>query len=330
MTVNELLAAYERMLLIRRFEETVVTLVNDNEIAGVTHEYVGQEAVAVGMCSELGPDDVLTSTHRGHGHLIARGASVGRMFAELMGRVDGVNRGRGGSMHAADVSLGIYGANGMVGAGAPWAAGAAATPLPDGSRRVAVAFFGDGALNQGVLLETMNLAATWKLPVVFVCENNGYAVSTPISASTSVSPVTRATGFGIPAREVDGMDVVAMRDAAAWAVEIAKSGAPAFLDARCYRFFGHHTAERTMNLGYRTDQEIDIWRSRDPLDNARRVLRELAPDGERLIAATDASVEDQIAAGLEFARASAIPDPSTALDYAYASPIPGTPRGVMA
>ena len=329
MTEDEILAGYERMRVIRRFEETVVTLVNDNEIAGVTHEYVGQEAVAVGICSVLGPDDVLTSTPRGHGHLIARGASVGAMFAELMGRFDGVNHGRGGSMHAADVSLGIYGANGMVGAGAPWAAGAAGTLLPDGSRRVAVAFFGDGALNQGVLLETMNLAAAWKLPVIFACEDNGYAVSTPMSAATSVTPIERAAGFGIAAREIDGMDVVAVREAAEWAVATARAGAPVFLDAKCYRFFGHHTAERTMNLGYRTEEEIETWRLRDPLENARAALRELAPDADRLLAARDEAVEAQIADGLEFARASALPDPASATDYAYASPIAGTPRGVL-
>lgn len=150
--------AYVTMRLIRQFEETVVTLVNRNEIPGVAHEYIGQEAVATGVCAALGPDDVLTSTHRGHGHLIARGADLNRMFAELMARESGLNRGRGGSMHLADVSLGIYGANGIVGAGAPFAAGAAWVPGPSGPR-VAVAFFGDGALNQGVLLETFNLAA---------------------------------------------------------------------------------------------------------------------------------------------------------------------------
>jgi pyruvate dehydrogenase E1 component alpha subunit len=329
-TEDELLDAYEAMRVIRRFEESVVTLVNDNEIAGVTHEYVGQEAVAVGICGVLGADDVLTSTHRGHGHLIARGTSVGGMFAELMGRIGGVNKGRGGSMHAADVSLGIFGANGMVGAGAPWAAGAAATPLPDGSRRVAVAFFGDGALNQGVLLETMNLAAAWKLPVIFACENNGYAVSTSAASTTAGSPTSRAAGFGIPAREVDGMDVVAVREAATWAIETARSGSPVFLDCRCYRFFGHHTAERTMNLGYRTDEEIDTWRLRDPLTVVADALRALTPSADELLVARDATVEARIAEGLEFARSSPRPEPSTATDYAYASPIAGMPRGVLA
>lgn len=330
MNGTELLGAYRTMRIIRGFEEGVVRLVQANEIAGVTHEYIGQEAVATGMCAELGPDDVITSTHRGHGHLLARGAEPVALFAELMGRLDGVNHGRGGSMHAADVSLGIFGANGMVGAGAPWAAGAAGTPLPDGGRRVAVAFFGDGALNQGVLLETMNLAAVWGLPLVFCCENNGYAVSTPSSATTSTRPADRARAFGIEAREVDGMDVVAVREAAAWAVGLAREGRPAFLDCVCYRFVGHHTAEASMNLGYRTDEEIEHWRRRDPLRVARERIEQLLPHGA---AAVD-GVDDEVAGLLESAIASAAtsprPDPSDALAFAYASPLPGLSRGVVA
>src|SRR4029077_7696116 len=162
---------YRTMLLIRRFEERVVELVNANEIAGVTHEYVGQEAVATGICAALRPDDIITSTHRGHGHLIAKGAEVRGMMAELLGRVDGLNRARGGSMHIADLSLGIYGANGIVAAGAPFAAGAAWAGRQDGTDVVAATFFGEGGANQGVLHETMNLSALWGLPVIFVCEN---------------------------------------------------------------------------------------------------------------------------------------------------------------
>ena len=209
---------YRAMLTIRRFEERVVDLVNANEIAGVTHEYVGQEAVAVGVCAALRPDDVITSTHRGHGHLIAKGADVRRMMAELLGREDGLNRGRGGSMHVADLGLGIYGANGIVAAGAPFAAGAAWSFSVDGSGRVAVTFFGDGGANQGVLHETMNLAALWRLPLVFVCENNGYAVTLPQERSTAGSIVARAAAYGMAAEQVDGMDVDAVLDAAERAV----------------------------------------------------------------------------------------------------------------
>src|SRR5262249_49991811 len=162
-------------------------LVDRNEISGVTHEYIGQEAVATGVCEALRPDDVITSTHRGHGHVIAKGADLGRMMAELLGRVDGLNRGRGGSMHIADLSRGIYGGNGIVAAGAPFAAGAAWAARQRGLDRVAVTFFGDGGVNQGVLHETMNLAAVWRLPVLFVCENNGYAISTASRHTTAGS-----------------------------------------------------------------------------------------------------------------------------------------------
>ncbi len=310
---------YRTMRLIRSFEELVVQLVNNNEIAGVTHEYIGQEAVATGVCAVMGPDDVLTSTHRGHGHLLARGASTAGMLAELLGRETGLNRARGGSMHIADVSLGIYGANGMVGAGVPFCLGAASVPTAVGPR-VAVAFFGDGALNQGVLLESMNLAAAWGLPVIFCCENNGYAVTTSASSSTSTSPVERARGFGIPGVEVDGMNVDAVQRAARAAVDAARAGGgPQFLDCRCYRFVGHHTAEGTMNLTYREQSEIDTWRQRDPLLVEARRLQSVGLD-EGDIARIDSDVEQELAVALEIARQGLAPDPSTALDFMYASP----------
>jgi TPP-dependent pyruvate/acetoin dehydrogenase alpha subunit len=318
-TQLDLVAAYRTMRLIRSFEELVVTLVNSNEIAGVTHEYIGQEAVATGVCAALDRNDVLTSTHRGHGHLLARGAAPAAMLAELLGRETGLNRGRGGSMHIADVSLGIYGANGIVGAGVPFCLGAASVPSESGPR-VAVAFFGDGALNQGVLLESMNLASVWGLPVIFCCENNGYAVTTPSSRSTSVSPTVRAGGFGIPALEVDGMDVAAVYSAAASVVEQARSGGgPSLLDCRCYRFVGHHTAERTMRLSYRSDNEIEEWRLRDPLTVAHDRLRQLGID-ESSITNIDAEVATALEADLELARRGSVPDAGSALDYQYASP----------
>ena len=305
---------FRTMLTIRRFEERVVDLVNANEIAGVTHEYVGQEAVAVGVCAALNADDVITSTHRGHGHLIAKGADVGRMYAELLGRVDGLNRGRGGSMHIADVSLGIYGANGIVAAGAPFAAGAAWSFSVDGSGRVAVAFFGDGGANQGVLHETMNLAALWRLPLVFVCENNGYAVTLPQQRSTAGSVVARSAAYGMASEQVDGMDVEAVLDAARRAAEAARAGAgPTFLECVTYRFFGHHTAERTMKLAYRTEDEVERWRSRDPILTAGAALD--PAERERIEAEVEALLDEAVA----FARASPEPDPADALDFVYAS-----------
>jgi TPP-dependent pyruvate/acetoin dehydrogenase alpha subunit len=305
---------YRTMRLIRRFEERVVDLVDANEIAGVTHEYVGQEAVATGVCAALARDDVITSTHRGHGHVIAKGADVRRMMAELLGRVDGLNRGRGGSMHVADLSVGILGANGIVAAGAPFAAGAAWAGRQDGTNVVAATFFGEGGANQGVLHETLNLCALRRLPVLFVCENNGYAVTLSQERSTSGSLVERAAAYGMAAESVDGMDVEAVLAAATAAVTRARaSGGPTFLECRTYRFYGHHTAERTMKLGYRTEEEIARWRERDPLITAGAMLA----DGVR--ARIDAEVEELLDGAVAFARASAAPDPADALDFVYAS-----------
>jgi TPP-dependent pyruvate/acetoin dehydrogenase alpha subunit len=309
---------YRTMRTIRRFEERVVELVNANEIAGVTHEYIGQEAVATGVCAGLRPHDIITSTHRGHGHVIAKGTPPSRMFAELLGRVTGTNHGHGGSMHIADLSIGVYGANGIVAAGTPWAAGAAWAAVQEGSDRVAVSFFGDGGLNQGVLHETLTLAALWNLPVVFVCENNGYAVTMPSDRATAGSPVARAAAYGMPAGEVDGMDVEAVLAAAEGAIERARSGrGPSFLECRTYRFVGHHTAERAMSLRYRTDEEIDRWRTRDPLTLLGRKL------DLRTVERIDADVEQLLDEALAFARASDRPDVVAALDHMYADgPLP--------
>jgi TPP-dependent pyruvate/acetoin dehydrogenase alpha subunit len=305
---------YRTMRTIRRFEETVVGLVNANEIAGVTHEYIGEEAVATGICAALSPDDVITSTHRGHGHLIAKGADVRRMMAELLGRTTGLNHARGGSMHIADVSLGIYGANGIVAAGAPIAAGAAWTARESGSDRVAVCFFGDGGVNQGVLHETMNLAGIWGLPVIFACENNGYAVTLPAAKATSGNMVERAAAYGFPAASVDGMDAEAVLAAAEVAITRARKGeGPSFLECRTYRFVGHHTAERTMNLNYRSDEEIETWQKRDPLIVMRERL------DERVWREIDAEVEAALDEAVAFARESPRPEPEDALDFVYAS-----------
>jgi TPP-dependent pyruvate/acetoin dehydrogenase alpha subunit len=311
----ELAAAYRQMVTIRRFEEAIVDLVAQGEIPGATHEYTGQEAVAVGMCAALGDRDVITSTHRGHGHLIAKGARVHEMFAELMARETGLNRGRGGSMHAADFSLGIYGANGMVGAGAPIAVGSVLAARLQQKDVVATAFFGDGALNQGVLLEAMNLASLWKLPVIFACENNGYAVTLRVEDAVAGDVLDRAQGFGIPAEDVDGMDVEACHAAAVRAVDRARSGGgPSFINFRTYRFVGHNTGERYLGLNYRTDDEVDQWVSKDPIVRLRMQL------DESEWTAIDAEVERLIAEAIAFAHDSPRPDPSTAMDYMYAQP----------
>ncbi|MGI8989853.1 MAG: thiamine pyrophosphate-dependent dehydrogenase E1 component subunit alpha [Bryobacteraceae bacterium] len=318
---------YRKMRLIRRFEERVIELVNANEIAGVTHEYIGEEAIAVGVCSTLGPADVITSTHRGHGHIIAKGGDVRRMMAELFGRVTGYNRGKGGSMHIADLSLGIYGANGIVAAGVPIAAGAAWASKIRKSGTVAVTFFGDGGANQGVLHETMNMAGIWKLPVIFVCENNQYAVTTPASYSTAGPGICeRAAAYGFPGYRVDGMDIEQVRDAVGTAVESARAGhGPTLVECKAYRFQGHFTAERALQLTYRQQQEIDTWRALDPILHWASKLEERglmsANDQSELDRGVDALLEEAV----QFARSSSWPDAAEALDHMYAVDYPGLP-----
>lgn len=319
---------YRRMQRIRQFEERVIRLVNENEIAGVTHEYIGQEAVAVGVCAALRTDDVITSTHRGHGHIIAKGGQISRMMAELFARETGYNRGRGGSMHIADVSLGIYGANGMVAAGAPIAMGAAWASRVRSSGAVAVSFFGDGAMNQGVLHETMNMAALWKLPLIFVCENNGYAV-TFRSEEASANPrfAERAAAYAMPGVPVDGMDVRAVLEAATEAVERARAGAgPTFLESRTYRFMGHHTAEGTMGLRYRPDEEIERWKARDPIPLLGQMLQ-AAGVSPQLLERAAAEIGGEIEAGVAFARSSREPRPEESLQLMYATAYSQIPAG---
>ena len=309
---------YRMIRLIRGFELRALGLVESGEIVGGVHPYIGQEAVAVGVCAALRSDDLITSTHRGHGHVLAKGADPARMLAELAGRATGLNQGRGGSMHAADVGVGILGANGIVGASAPISVGAAWAALHGGTGQVVVTFFGDGALNQGVLLEAMNLAALWSLPVLFVCENNGYATTMPVSGAVAGTAVGRAAAFGIPAVQVDGMDVEAVLEAASAAVSLARSGGgPSFLECLTYRFEGHHTMEKQFRLDYRTEDEVARWRSRDPLELAGA---RLSVD-ER--ASVDAEVDRLLDLAVSFALSSPHPDPSDALRYLYASGLQG-------
>jgi TPP-dependent pyruvate/acetoin dehydrogenase alpha subunit len=312
---------YRMARLIRGFEETALALVRSGVIVGGIHPYIGQEAVAVGVCAALGPRDRITSTHRGHGHVLAKGADPRRMLAELAGRAEGLNRGRGGSMHAADLSLGILGANGIVGAGAPIAVGAAWADRGAGQGRVSAAFFGDGALNQGVLLESLNLAAIWRLPVIFVCEDNGYATTLPAAFAVAGGALGRAAAFGIPAAQVDGMDIEGVFAAARTAAEQARSGGgPSFLACRTYRFEGHHTMENRMRLSYRSAEEVAAWRARDPLERAGALLAR--EERERI----DREVSETLTEAREYALAGTVPDVAGACDYLYAdgpAPRPG-------
>jgi pyruvate dehydrogenase E1 component alpha subunit len=305
---------YRTVRLIRRFEERAIELVRSGEIVGGIHPYIGQEAIATGVCAALRPDDVITSTHRGHGHVLAKGASVAGMLAELAGRLTGLNHGRGGSMHAASFRLGVFGANGIVGAGAPVAVGAAWSARQSGSDRVAVSFFGDGAVNQGVLLESLNLAALWRLPVIFVCENNGYTSTVPVENLVAGTITGRAAAFGISAASVDGMDAEAVHGHARESVERARAGGgPSFLECHTYRFDAHHTWEHRSFVRYRTKEQVSSGRSRDPvLIQGSRIP---AADRERI----DAEVEALLESAVRFALESPRPDPSDALDYLYAT-----------
>jgi pyruvate dehydrogenase E1 component alpha subunit len=309
---------YRTVRLIRRFEQRAIEMVRSGVIAGGIHPYIGEEAIAAGVCAALRPGDLITSTHRGHGHVLAKGADPVRMLAELAGRETGLNRGRGGSMHAADVSAGIVGANAMVGASAAIAAGAVWSRRRAGHDCVAVTFFGDGAVNQGVLLEALNLASLLRLPVIFVCENNQFATSTRLQDSTAGTVTGRAAAFGIRAETIDGMDPEAVLEAASGAVARARAGdGPAFLECLTYRFDAHHTWEHIARPRYRSEEEVAAGRVRDPMEiQAARIP-------ETVRARIDAEIEDLLDQARRFVEASPEPDPSGALDYLYSSGLRG-------
>ncbi|MGN9810275.1 thiamine pyrophosphate-dependent dehydrogenase E1 component subunit alpha [Micromonospora sp. BQ11] len=320
MTRYDPVRLYRTVRLIRRFEERAIGLVRSGHIVGGIHPYLGQEGIAAGVCAALRADDVVAGTHRGHGHVLAKGADPARMFAELCGRETGLNRGRGGSMHAADFGVGVLGANAIVGASGAIMTGAVWAARRRGGDVVGVSFFGDGAVNEGMLLEAFNLAALWRVPVLFVCENNGYATTMPVDGAVAGTITGRAEAFGMPASVVDGQDPEEVRAAAAAAVaRMRAGGGPEFIEARTYRFDAHHTFEHAVRLDYRPPDEVTRGRSRDPVEIAGARLA----DAER--AAVDAEVEDTLDAAVEFALASAEPDPADALAYLYASGL--TARG---
>jgi len=309
---------YRTVRLIRRFEQRAIDLVRSGVIPGGIHPYIGQEAIAAGVCGALRADDIITSTHRGHGHVLAKGSDPVRMLAELAGRETGLNHGRGGSMHAADVSVGIYGANAIVGASAAIATGAAWWQQRTGSDRVTVTFFGDGAVNQGVLLEALNLASLWQAPVLFICENNGFATSMRVRDSTAGSITGRAEAFGIPAETIDGQDPELVLAAASAAVSRARAGGgPTFLECLTYRFDAHHTWEYQARPRYRTADEVTAGSARDPLEiQAARV-----PEAVR--AEIDAEIEAVLDQAQRFVTDSPEPDPAGALDFLYADGLRG-------
>jgi acetoin:2,6-dichlorophenolindophenol oxidoreductase subunit alpha len=305
---------YRTMRLIRRFEERALELVAAGEIVSGIHPCIGQEAVAAGVMAALRPDDLVFSNHRGHGHLLARGSDPGRFLAELAGRETGIDKGRGGSFHPSDFAVGVLAATGTVGHGAALAAGAAWALGQEGTGRVAVSVFGDGAVTQGALLEAFNLAALWRVPVVFVCENNLYATTLPVATGVAGTITGRAEAFGIPASTVDGMDAEIVLAAASEAVERARAGGgPSLLEFSTYRFHGHHTFEIKARLRYRDEAEVAAWQARDPMPVQES---RVAPSLRTRI---DAEIEEILDAAVAFAVASPRPDPADALAHHYAT-----------
>jgi len=303
---------HRRMLVIRGFEQRVAALYRDGEVPGFVHLSIGQEAAAVGACWPLGPADVITSTHRGHGHCLAKGLDPLGMFAELMGKDEGTNRGRGGSMHIADPGLGIFGANGIVAAGVPIAAGAAVASQLRADGGVAVAFFGDGAPAQGAFHEAVNLAAVWRLPVVFFCENNGYAEFSPAATQHAVSLEQRAAGYGVEYAGVDGNDVVAVAAAMDRVVGSARAGhGPAVVEAITYRWLGHYEGDPER---YRSPDEVREWEARDPVAAQQRRLRD-AGVGDDEITSLEAAVAEELDAAVEAARRLDQPAAATLRDF---------------
>jgi pyruvate dehydrogenase E1 component alpha subunit len=301
-----------RMQRIRHFENAAMDLHKNGEVPGSLHTSQGQEGEIVGACSALRLDDYMVGNHRSHGHPIGKGAKLRGLMAELLARATGVCGGKGGSMHLADFSVGSLGETSIVGSGIPVAAGAALGAVMQGLDRVALCFFGDGAAQEGTFHEGINMAAVWKLPAIFLCENNGYAVSTPLHKVTLVKNIAdRAAGFGIPGEVVDGQDVLAVYTAVSTAVTRARAGeGPTLVEAKTYRYIDH-AANLRRDLNYRTGAEIEEWRSgRDPITLFGRRLRdEFRFSAEEL---------DEVADAIDFAKSSPFPDPSAAFNDVYA------------
>jgi len=319
MVENEkLLEMYRQMLTIRFFEEKVFELYGQNLVPGTIHLYTGEEAVAVGVCANLRRDDYITSTHRGHGHCIAKGAKLEKTMAEILGRKTGYCKGKGGSMHIADFSIGMLGATAVVGAGIPIAAGAGLSIRLRGTDQVVACFFGEGASNQGTFHEGINLAAVWNLPVVFVCENNLYAMGTRQSRVMIIENIAdRAVAYGIPGVAVDGNDVLAVYEAARVAVERARGGeGPTLIECKTYRQKGH---SRFDPAAYRPKEEVETWLKRDPIARFQTKLFEMGvltqAEVEKLVQEAKKAVDE----ATKFALESPFPEPEEALEDVYAA-----------
>jgi TPP-dependent pyruvate/acetoin dehydrogenase alpha subunit len=311
---------YETMVRIRKFEERAGELFQAGEMPGFIHLSLGQEAVPAGIIGALDSGDFVTATHRGHGHIIAKGADLGRMMAELYGKDTGYCRGKGGSMHIFDLSLGVLGANGILGAGQPIAVGAALSAQMAGSSAIVASFFGEGASAQGAVHEAMNLAAVWQVPVLFVAEVNGFAELTPYEVHASVGSLAqRGAGYGIAASTVDGLDALAVYEAARAAVaDMRRDGAPRLIEARMTRWRGHYEGDPQK---YRTPEDIARGLEGDPIALMAQRLRDGGVD-QTALEAVEESADHEIEAAVAFARASADPAAAAALDHVYVEPLP--------
>ena len=316
---ERMLALYRQMLLIRRCEEALVRLYAAGKIAGACHTYIGEEAVATGVCAHLRNDDAVFSTHRGHGHALAKGVAPAELIAELLGKATGCSGGRGGSMHLYKPEIGFMGSSGIVGPSITLAAGGAFSARLMKTDRVSVAFFGDGAVNNGSFHEGINLAATWGLPALFVCENNLYATEVPFAQATrNTNVAARAAAYGLPGVEVDGNDVLAVFAVAGEAVDRARAGGgPTLIECKTYRTRAH--SEGMREAGYRTAEEVAQWRGRDPIKLFRETILTDGHISPADLDAVDAEVKAQIEAAVAFAESSPLPDPATVADHVYST-----------
>ena len=314
---ESLVKMYRKMLEIRFFEEKVFGLYGQNLVPGTIHLYAGEEAVAVGVCSALSKDDYITSTHRGHGHCIAKGADLKRTMAEILGKKTGYCKGKGGSMHIADFSIGMLGATAVVGAGLPIAVGAGLSARLRKTGQVVACFFGEGASNQGTFHESINMASAWKLPVIFVCENNLYAMGTRQSRIMNIENIAdRAVSYGIPGVSVDGNDVLAVYEAACVAVERARRGeGPTLIECKTYRQKGH---SRVDPAKYRPQEEVEGWLQRDPIKRLRHKLIQTVISTEAELQEIEKEVSSEIEDAVKFAVESTFPAPEEALGDVYA------------
>jgi len=314
-----------RMMLIRRFDETVKELVQSAELVGMAHCYIGEEAVAVGACTALRDEDYITGNHRSHGHPISKGGDVRRAMAELLGKATGYCKGKGGSMHLADFDIGILGESGIVASALPVAVGAALGSKMQNNDRVVISFFGDGASNQGACHEAMNMASIWKLPVIFLCENNQYAVTTSYRDTVAVENISdRASAYNMPGILVDGQDVMEMHEATIQAVQRARAGeGPSLIEARTYRYEDHSEGlNRILRESYRTEEEVEKWKKRDPIALHSQWLTEQSVATKAEIDEVWSEVNDAIDDALKFARESPYPEPEDLFTDMYADPIP--------